>query len=69
MGNFTFPLQNLPVNSSDLLEFEHNAEAAFKLCSSGDKILIFPGVYQCDTLGWLDGEVSVEGKFSLLFYL
>lgn len=54
-------ISTLPIEPSSILEFEHNAEAAFKCSSSGDKIFIFPGVYQCDTLGWLEGEIKVEG--------
>ncbi|GFT29903.1 SHC SH2 domain-binding protein 1 [Nephila pilipes] len=46
---------------TSILEFQHNPESAFKYSSAGDKIFIFPGVYQCDTLGWIEGEISVQG--------
>lgn len=53
--------QNLQLEPSCVLEFEHNAENAFKCSSAGDKIFLFPGVYQCDTLGWFEGDITVEG--------
>ncbi|GIX67403.1 SHC SH2 domain-binding protein 1 [Caerostris extrusa] len=43
------------------IEFEHNPESAFKCSTAGDKIFIFPGIYQCDTLGWIESDISVEG--------
>lgn len=59
---FTYEvISSLPVHPSSVLEFEHNAETAFRYSSSGDIILIFPGVYKCDSLGWFEGEVTVEG--------
>ncbi|XP_054706841.1 SHC SH2 domain-binding protein 1-like [Uloborus diversus] len=59
---FTFEvIKNLDLGPTTVLEFEHNPESAFKCCSSGDRILIFPGVYQCDNLGWLEGDVSIYG--------
>ncbi|KFM67016.1 hypothetical protein X975_07440, partial [Stegodyphus mimosarum] len=59
---FTYDMiMNLPTGLTTVLEFEHSPEAAFKLSSSGDKILIFPGVYQCDSLGWLEGNILVQG--------
>ncbi|KAG8190524.1 hypothetical protein JTE90_004099 [Oedothorax gibbosus] len=54
-------ITELSIDPSSTLEFEHNPEAAFKYSSAGDKIFIFPGTYQCDTLGWVECEIFVKG--------
>ncbi|GFW36970.1 SHC SH2 domain-binding protein 1 homolog A [Trichonephila clavipes] len=46
---------------TSILEFQHNPESPFKYSSAGDRIYIFPGVYQCDALGWIEGDISVQG--------
>ncbi|KAF8795080.1 SHC SH2 domain-binding protein 1 like protein [Argiope bruennichi] len=51
----------LSLESTSVLEFEHNPEIAFKHSTTGDKIFIFPGIYECDNLGWLECDFSVQG--------
>lgn len=59
---FTYEMiSNLSLDASTILEFERSPESAFKKSSKGDNILIFPGVYNCDSMGWLEENVSVRG--------
>ncbi|XP_067142694.1 SHC SH2 domain-binding protein 1 homolog A [Centruroides vittatus] len=54
-------LQNLPVDSSTILEFHHCLPSAIANSHSGDHILILPGNYKCKGLGWFDESITIEG--------
>lgn len=59
---FTYAMiTRLVLEPSTVVEFKNSPESATVCCSSGDTILIFPGHYRCDNLGWLNGEVEIRG--------
>ncbi|RWS24936.1 hypothetical protein B4U80_13151 [Leptotrombidium deliense] len=41
--------------------FHSSLNAAIASSVSGDKIVIFPGLYMCDSLPWLDFDITIEG--------
>ncbi|XP_064467014.1 SHC SH2 domain-binding protein 1 homolog A-like isoform X2 [Ornithodoros turicata] len=60
----TFTFSKLLLSKVDpeaCLEFHHALGSALSCASSGDTVLIFPGIHTCIGLPWLDRDISIEG--------
>lgn len=43
------------------LKFHNSLKRAIQMAKSGDKIFVVPGVYQCETLPWIEDEIDIMG--------
>jgi hypothetical protein len=48
-------------NTEKHVLFHNNLAKAIRFCKNGDKLLILPGVYVCDTLPWIEKNITVQG--------
>lgn len=53
--------QNLPLGDNDVVLFHDNLTAAVSCSRNSDTILLLPGTYTCEGLGWLEHCISIKG--------